>query len=106
MVIYIITKNGRTLKDEAIQYLLERLALAEKKSNYVYRCPNVIDNDKNILKELEHLKMEYQFLYYESMDNWKVLDPIERDKFIELMKDPLNRYFPLNDLLVQVMENK
>lgn len=103
MLIYIITKCGKILKDEVIQYLLERVALTEKKNNYIYRCPSSKTSNQDILRELNETTHEFRFLYYESMDKWMILPEIARYKIIQALKDPLNQGAPLNEILTNIM---
>ena len=106
MFIYIITKCGRALKDEAIQYLLERISLAEGNKKYIYRCiPGKYDRQK-ILNELEKVQPGYRFLFYENMENWQLLTDVEKDRFIELLQDPVTSILPVNEILTWVVENK
>lgn len=106
MVIYIITKSGRILKDEAIQYILERLALAENEKNYIYRCPDVNIAHHKLLTEFEGLKHGYKILFYNTIDECIILNDSEKDTFIQELKQPLNWEVPLHKILSKQIRRK
>ncbi len=103
MIIYIITKCGRVLKDEPIQYLLERISLAEKQTQCFYRCPSIYRDHQELIDELGRLRFEYRFLFYDNMDNWALLNDLQKGKFIEALKDPNNTNILLNEILSKQM---
>jgi hypothetical protein len=106
MVIYIITKCGKTLKDEAIQYLLERIALTGNKKKYFYICPDVNSPHHKIVRQFEALKAEYKVLFYNTMDDWAILNDSEMDAFTKELKQPLNWEIPLHKILSKVITSK
>lgn len=75
MIIYIVTKNGKTLTDAAIHSLLDKLAMEdnEKKIDWVYRCGPSTNDPIKLINELDGLKDPYKVIAYESSENWRVV---------------------------------
>ena len=99
MIIYIITSNGKTLKDEAIQYILERIAICEGGKNYIYKCPDTNVIHHKLVTELEGLGYESRFVFYNTMHDWQVLNDYDKDLFIKELNQPLNWEIPLHKML-------
>lgn len=74
MIVYIVSRNGKTLTDAAIHSLLDKLAIedSQKKIDWVYRCGPSINDPVKFIDELDGLKDSYTVVAYESSENWRV----------------------------------